>query len=92
MLVDPFKNRYFLLFFALFCTFYDFKVRKKLFLCQKMIPTGKRHAEHPFAGWNTQHIKWLNFLYAPILAWVRNINGLIAGVKKDSWSCYFFIV
>ena len=42
-------------FFALFYTFYDLKVSKKLFKSQKLILTSKRHAEQPFAGRNTQH-------------------------------------
>ena len=46
-----------LLFFALFCTFYELKVCKKLFKQQQIDFDHRRCAEHRFAGRNTQHLK-----------------------------------
>ena len=46
-------------FFVIFCIFfyiYDGKRRKQLLQRQKMVLTSKRHADHPLAGRNTQHL------------------------------------
>ena len=59
MLLDPFLHvfGYFLIFpfFFSVCN----RKHKKLVLTLKIILTSKRHAEHPFAGRNRQHIFYL---------------------------------
>ena len=84
MLVVPLYDMFFCYFLLHFIHFMTKKNVKNCFCVKKLISTSKWHAEHPFAGRNTQHFIHKNTATNLFYKFIANHNQVIAFLKPKN--------